>query len=149
MVRRGEIFYIKNSDNDTDPKPSRPAVIVSNNKCNTSNSYYFEVVFLTTQTKHELPTHVEINSTGKLSVALCESINSVHRDRIGDYVGMCTDDEINRIDNALMISLGLEDKGTNICLPPPSENDEFRKLLNERDFYRKMYTDLLERIINR
>lgn len=37
--------------------------------------------------------------------------------------------------------------------PPPPEkaplDDDFHKLMNERDFYRKMYTDLLERIINR
>lgn len=109
MVRRGEIFYIENSKNyvGCEQKAARPAVIVSNNKCNI-HSNVIEVVFLTTQEKVSLPTHVDIFSSGRKSTALCEQIHSISTERIGDYYGICSDEEMKSIDNALMISLGID-----------------------------------------
>lgn len=81
--------------------------MVSNNK-NNENSNVVEVVYMTTQPKTDLPTHVTIRSTGRISTALCEQVYSVSTERVGTYIGECTDKEMENIDIALMISLQLD-----------------------------------------
>lgn len=81
--------------------------MVSNNK-NNENSNVVEVVYMTTQTKTDLPTHVTIRSTGRISTVLCEQVYSVSTERIGTYIGEATDKEMENIDIALMISLQLD-----------------------------------------
>ena len=99
-------------------------VVVSNNE-NNEHSSIVEIVYLTTQPKNSMPTHVIINSSIKTSIALCEQVNTVAVERLADYMGQCSEDEINKIDEALMISL---DIGKN----------------EERDSYEKMLRDTIE-----
>jgi len=109
-MKRGEIYYIERSsygETGSEQRSGRPAVIVSNDKCN-EYSEVLEVVFLTTQPKHDLPTHIDIRSSSKPSVALCEQINSVAIQRFGEYIGTCSEYEMMLIDAALAISLGLD-----------------------------------------
>lgn len=102
LTQRGDIFYIKGSENyKGGEKKNRPAVVVSNN-ANNRHSDRIEIVYLTTQPKADLPTHVTIRSTGTVSTALCESVNTVHEDRFENYAGKCTDQEMENIDIALM-----------------------------------------------
>ena len=68
-IKRGEMFYISRggaSYNGSEQHADRPAVVVSNNK-NNENSKVVEVVYMTTQPKTDLPTHVTIRSTGRIS----------------------------------------------------------------------------------
>ena len=107
---RGEMFYISRggaSYNGSEQHADRPAVVVSNNK-NNENSNVVEVVYMTTQPKTDLPTHVTIRSTGRISTVLCEQVYSVSTERIGTYIGEATDKEMENIDIALMISLQLD-----------------------------------------
>lgn len=108
-IRRGEIFYIGRGGTTTgsEQNADRPAIIVSNDM-NNEYSGVVEVVYMTTQTKTDLPTHVTIRSTGRVSTALCEQIVSVSQDRVNGYIGQCSDKEMENIDIALMISLGLD-----------------------------------------
>ena len=85
----------------------RPAVVVSNDK-NNENSGVIEVVYMTTQPKTDLPTHVTVRSTGRISTVLCEQVYSVAVERVGTYIGQCSDAEMQNIDIALMISLQLD-----------------------------------------
>lgn len=109
-MKRGEIYYIERStygETGSEQRSGRPAIIVSNDKCN-EYSEVLEVVFLTTQPKNDLPTHIDIRSSTKPSVALCEQINSIAIQRFGEYIGTCSDYEMMMVDAALAISLGLE-----------------------------------------
>lgn len=90
----------------SEQRSGRPAIIVSNPVCN-EHSPVVEVVYLTCQYKHRLPTHVRIESTGRRSTALCEQITSVDVSRLGDYKGHATDEEMQQIDAALLCSLGI------------------------------------------
>lgn len=86
-IKRGEMFYISRggaSYNGSEQHADRPAVVVSNNK-NNENSNVVEVVYMTTQPKTDLPTHVTIRSTGRISTVLCEQVYSVSTERIGTY----------------------------------------------------------------
>ena len=110
--RRGDIYYVNKAGVTTgsEQTPGRPAIIVSNDMCNTYSST-IEVVYLTTQQKSDLPTHVTIRSTSRKSTALCEQIYSVDVSRIGEFVSVCTDKEMELVDTALMISLGIDSVG--------------------------------------
>lgn len=109
-IRRGEIFYISRggvTSHGNEQYADRPAVVVSNDK-NNENSGVIEVVYMTTQPKTDLPTHVTVRSTGRISTVLCEQVYSVAVERVGAYIGQCSDAEMQNIDIALMISLQLD-----------------------------------------
>lgn len=104
---RGDIHYVDASSVvGHEQQAGRPAVIVSNNKCN-EHSPVLEVVYLTTAAKTSLPTHVTIRSAPRVSTVLCEQVHSVDTSRVGDFCGRCTEQELQAIDTALLISLGL------------------------------------------
>jgi len=107
--KRGEIFYVNNGGREqvgSETKKDRPAIIVS---CDANNKHspVLEMVFLTTQPKAELPTHVTIRSTGRVSTALCEQPTPVAVERLNNYLGEVTEAEMQNIDVALLIGLGI------------------------------------------
>lgn len=108
-IKRGDIWYIESGYNTvgSEQRPGRPAIVVSNDR-NNEYSSTLEVVYLTTQPKHDLPTHVTIRSTNRESIALCEQITSVAVERFGDYCGRVTEQEMSRIETAMQISLALD-----------------------------------------
>ncbi len=106
-IYRGDIFniYKANTATGSEYDGGRPAVVVSNDKCNMFSNC-IEVVFLTSQEKKPLPTHVSVLCKVP-STALCESVTTVSKERIGEYIKQCTEEEMNRIEEAMMISLGI------------------------------------------
>lgn len=110
QYRRGEIYYINNASKEhvgSEMKKDRPAVIVS---CDANNKHsdVLEVVFLTSAPKKDLPTHVTIRSTGRKSEALCEQPTPVSVERINNFVGKASEKEMEQIDIALLIGLGMK-----------------------------------------
>ena len=86
MTQRGNVYFISVDDRKVcgcEQKGYRPGIIVSNNFAN-KNSPVVTVVFLTSKPKKSLPIHVEITSVPDLknSIALCEQICCVSKDRI-------------------------------------------------------------------
>lgn len=183
-IKRGEMFYISRggaSYNGSEQHSDRPAVVVSNDK-NNENSNVVEIVYMTTQPKKDLPTHVTVRSTGKISTVLCEQVYSVSTERIGSYIGQCTDKEMEEIDIALMISLQLDGnikttKKYNETIKEQQQEIEYYRnkiqgmeqerkekesekqentessediirLQTERDTYKTMYEQLLNRLVN-
>lgn len=160
-IKRGDIYYIASNYREvgSEQVAGRPAVIVSNNN-NNNNSSVVEVVYLTTQDKSDLPTHVTTRRAARPSTILCEQICSVSKTRIGDYVGTLTEDETMRLDIALAISLGLdiyseervpsEDDSEKLDREPLQERPvlladaEVVKITVERNLYKKFADDLLE-----
>lgn len=92
--------------NGSEQYADRPAVVVSNDE-NNRYSGVIEVVYLTTAPKTDLPTHVIINSTGRKSTVLCEQVTSVSVDRVNNYIGQVSEQEMKNIEIALMISLAI------------------------------------------
>lgn len=104
---RGSIWYVESGySTGSEQRPGRPAIIVSNDT-NNKHSNTVEMVYLTTAPKHDLPTHVTIRSTSRVSTAICEQITTVATERIGSYCGTVTDAEMSSIETAMLISLGL------------------------------------------
>ena len=106
---RGDIFYITPfyTVTGSEQRAGRPGVIVSND---TNNKYSpnVEIVFLTSQEKKPLPTHVPVMCRVP-STALCENIQTVSKDRLSTFIKSCTTKELKNIDNALRVSLGISD----------------------------------------
>lgn len=161
-MNRGEIYYIHGTPTvgaEIEIKKARPAVIVSNNSL-THNSGAVEVVFLTTAPKREMPTHVCINATGVPSTALCEQINTVALQRVGDCAGVCTKEEMAAIDKALLASLGIGEQigidaqtkeTTKLSEGAQWMSDQLNKVISElsrvtaeRDRYAKMVDVMLQ-----
>ena len=142
-MRRGDIYYTQHRETiGSEIAKARPAVVVSNNAIN-DTSPVVEVVFITTKPKKDLPTHVTIRSTGQVATVLCEQINAVSRLLVGNYCATCTKEEMERIDTALLISLGMD--------APKAEqvdvyDDELAKAVAARDYYRAMLDDLLDKV---
>lgn len=152
IIKRGEIYYIDKSVNSTEygseQQAGRPAIVVSNEK-NNENSSVFEVVYLTTQQNQNLSTHVVIKSAKRISIALCEQITSVSEDRFGDYIGKCSEIEMQQIDAALAISLSIDCWGGSNAEHKEviTLNDAFVRCQTERDVYKRLYEQMLERMV--
>lgn len=148
-VKRGDIFYIANSKfYSTDPsnEAGRPGIIVSNDTLN-EHSPVVEVVYLTTKDKKPMPTHVGILCKIP-STALCETIYTVTKDRLGDFVRSCTDKEMAEINRGMLCSLGItapvveREVGT-------SENADTTSLAVEKNLYKTLYEQLLDKFTAR
>lgn len=106
-IFRGDIYYITQGFSvGSEQKTGRPGIVVSNDLAN-KHSPNVEVVLLTSQEKKPLPTHVEVICKVP-SIALCENIQTVSKERLGNFVRSCTTKEMANIDKALLHSLGIE-----------------------------------------
>lgn len=158
MCKRGEIYYIESYyTTGSEQRAGRPAVIVSNDR-NNEHSATVEVVYLTTQPKHDLPTHVTVRGTGRDSIALCEQVSTVAIERVGEFCGECNKQEMVAIETALMISLDLsmssetQEKVVEVIKEVPMTVDtdrvvELQSKLTatnaQLEILQKMYNDLL------
>lgn len=163
-MKRGEIYYVEPSkqyqETGSEQRANRPAIIVSNDM-NNENAQTVEIVYLTTQPKKELPTHVQINCNGRISTALCEQISTVAVERLQNYMGTCTDDEMGKINDAIMISLGVD-----VAADENEKCKEFEEELHrlsiindslvkkcdtaiiQSDLLREIYSAVIEKIID-
>lgn len=169
-IRRGDIFYISK---DVQPAvgseqiAGRPGIIVSNDKANQSSSTV-EVVFLTTKPKSSLPTHVTIRSAVRESIALCEQITTVSVERLGNKMCHISKTEMANVEIAMLVSLDLvlSDSPQKVVEVPvkvpvevvkevksPVEHEvaeglrDLVSIKTERDTYKAMYENLLDRIV--
>ena len=149
--RRGDIYYIEAGGVcvGSEQKPGRPGVIVSNDLGNKYSSNV-EVVFLTSQSKKELPTHVSVICKVP-STALCENIQTVSKERLGTFIRACSDNEMREIDNALLCSLGItipeveRELEESYKFPPSTEQISVAEI--ERNLYKSLYEQLLDKMV--
>ena len=149
-MKRGEIYYIhQRATTGAEIMKGCPGVIVSNNSLN-AHSEVVEVVFLSTSPKREMPTHVSIYSSGKVSTAVCEQVNTVSKLRVGDYYGMCTTEEMAAIDEALLTSLdiGLRQKSGRDAMEKNVELvAQLLQVTAERDIYKSLADKLIDKAV--
>jgi len=141
MIKRGNIYFVKRRNELTygsETAKSRPGIIVSNDALN-ATSDVVEVVYLTTQPKKDLPTHVKIDATGTPSVALCEQIDHVSVQLLGNWSGVCNDEEMAAIDAAMMCSLGIETAPVTVNI----DQHALARAIAERDTYKAMLDKIM------
>lgn len=115
VVKRGDMFYADLSPVvGSEQGGIRPVLIIQND---TGNKYSPTVIAaaITSQTgKNKLPTHIELGGEEcglkSNSVVLAEQIRTIDKSRLKEKIGHIDDIKIiNRINNALGVSFGLEE----------------------------------------
>ena len=106
-IKRGDIFYADLSPAiGSEQGGTRPVLIVQNDVGN----YHSPTVIVAILTS-KLPTHISIHSgEGNItmdSTVLLEQIRTIDKFRLQKYVGSVSDDTMDRVDRAMLISLGL------------------------------------------
>lgn len=153
-ILRGDIFFMK-QDNFVEPGISageRPVVVVSNDKINATSPSCI-IVPLTTADKKDLPTHCTVKALVP-STALCENVRAVSKSRLASFVRCCSEEELARLDKALAAALALTSAPAEQVTKAADPDKELavmtmenRALTMERDFYRRQYRELLDRLI--
>ncbi|MFA9465864.1 MAG: type II toxin-antitoxin system PemK/MazF family toxin [Velocimicrobium sp.] len=115
IIRRGDIFY-------ADLRPVvgseqggvRPILIIQNDMGNRHSPTVICAAITSKMNKAKLPTHVEITaekySIVKDSVILLEQVRTIDKSRLKERVCHLDQDIIKQIDQALLISLALNEK---------------------------------------
>ncbi len=123
-INRGDIFYVDLGE--TKEKTSiqtgiRPAIIISNNKCNKFSPILL-VAPLTSKIKRtDLPIHIELtkdieNGLELNSIVLLEQIRAIDREKIFTKIGSICGKDLENINKGLEISLGLNNDQFKNCL---------------------------------
>lgn len=111
--KRGDIVFVQ-LETDTfgsEQGNSRPALIIQNDVGN-KHSPTVIVSFLTSSSKSKLPTHVAIGANAESglklpSTVLLEQIRTVDKSRITKKIGQISLSEVESINHALSVSVGL------------------------------------------
>ena len=151
-IHRGDIFWCPvmeiNAGGELFVGSPRPVIIVSNDIFN-ATSGNVTVVPVTTKEKKPLQTHVEISVNQISGTALCEKVSIATKDNLGYFCGSVSGDKIEEIDKALCFQLSLEEATIHIGGKAESRPDYDLKIAlveQERDLYKKLYEQLLERL---
>ncbi len=110
-IFRGQVYFTDLGERiGSEQSGMRPVIIVQNDM-GTRNSPTVVVVPVTSQIKKEdMPTHVWLSRNfglDEVSIALCEHVGTIDKQRLLDNIGTVSPSELQRIDRALAISVGL------------------------------------------
>ncbi len=118
IVRRGDIFYADLSPVvGSEQGGIRPVIIIQNDIGNRYSPTVIVAAITSQINKAKLPTHVEISSEeyglNKDSVVLLEQVRTLDKRRLKEKIGRMTDEDMEKVDIALRISLDLKIKSAN------------------------------------
>lgn len=158
MCKRGDIFWIDKASSRAHGREifsNRFGVIVSNDVANIE-SPVVTVAYLTSEKTATLPTHVPCSVRGKDAIIMCEQLATVDRSRLETYKGTLNKHERNKLDEAIMVSMGINLEARNqsitskhasyIEAASADSNKQLQEmrhvikdLVEERDCYKKLY----------
>lgn len=112
-ILRGDIYYADLGRGiGSEQRGYRPVLVIQNN---TGNKFSPTVIVASITSridvKSKLPTHYFLNTENGLeapSIILFEQIRTIDKRRLDSYIGHLTDKHLEKIDNALAISIGLK-----------------------------------------
>lgn len=109
-IRRGQIWYADLGEGvGSEQGGIRPVIILQNNA---GNKYAPTVIIapITSKMKAKLPTHVTIDmesGLSEVSVALLEQIRTIDKQRLLNFVGDCTRENMLKVNKAYKVSGGV------------------------------------------
>ena len=105
--RRGEIYWVAlDPAVGTEIKKTRPAVVVSNDSCNTHGSRVV-VLPVTSNVDSLYPGEALIRIKGRPGRALGDQIRSLDKIRLQARIGSLTAEEMTAVDEAMLVTLGI------------------------------------------
>ncbi len=114
VVRRGDIFYADLSPVvGSEQGGVRPVLVVQNDIGNKYSPTVIVAAITSRINKAKMPTHIEIKGEeyglSKDSVVLLEQIRTIDKKRLKEKIGHIDDSAIDKINEAVSVSLGLMD----------------------------------------
>ena len=111
-IYRGEIYlanlrFTVNSEQNG----FRPVLIIQNDVGNAHSPTVIVAAITSRTDKPTLPTHVTVDTACGLhrnSLILTEQLRTLDKRRLGNCIGMLTEPEMNDVDKALAVSVGLK-----------------------------------------
>lgn len=113
IVKRGEIYYADLSPVvGSEQGGVRPVLIVQNDVGNRYSPTVIAAAITSQQNKAKLPTHIELEARAyglsKNSIVLLEQMRTLDKRRLREKMGCLDEPAMQRVDNAIAISLGLQ-----------------------------------------
>ena len=112
-IKRGDTYYAKLAPVvGSEQGGIRPVLIIQND----TGNYYSPTVIAAAITsrlqKHSLPTHIqleqEVRGLRRNSIILLEQVRTIDRMRLRGYIGSLNGSMMQKVDQAICISFGLE-----------------------------------------
>jgi mRNA interferase MazF len=114
-VHRGDIFYADLSPVvGSEQGGIRPVLIVQNDVGNRFSPTVIAAAITSQKDKARLPTHIQLHTGGdgsglvRDSIVLLEQIRTLDKRRLREKMGRLDDTAMDRVDQALQISFGLD-----------------------------------------
>ncbi len=113
-VKRGDIYYADLSPViGSEQGGTRPVLIIQNDVGNKFSPTVIAAAITSRTDKSKLPTHIDVFAEkyglAKDSVILLEQVRTIDKKRLKEKMGHLDDDVMNRVNNAITVSFGLED----------------------------------------
>ena len=113
-VKRGDIYYADLSPVvGSEQGGVRPVLIVQNDVGNKFSPTVIAAAITSQKYKTNLPTHIKVNADGcglqKDSIVLLEQVRTLDKKRLKERMGALDFTDMNRVNRALSLSLGIED----------------------------------------
>ena len=113
-VKRGDIYYADLSPVvGSEQGGVRPVLIIQNDVGNKFSPTVIAAAITSKTDKSKLPTHIDVYAEkyglARDSVILVEQIRTIDKRRLKEKMGHLDDDLMNRVNNAITVSFGLED----------------------------------------
>jgi len=111
VIKRGELYYADLSPViGSEQGGVRPVLILQNDIGNKYSPTVIVAAITSQINKAKLPTHIELSATEyslpKDSVVLLEQIRTIDKRRLQQRLGQLTNEKMNEVNNAMLISLG-------------------------------------------
>ena len=115
IVKRGDIYYADLSPVvGSEQGGVRPVLIVQNNVGNKFSPTVIAAAITSQINKAKMPTHIESGAAdyglSKDSVILLEQVRTIDKKRLKERIGHLNENLMNRVNEAIEISLGLEEE---------------------------------------
>ncbi len=116
-IKRGEIYYADLSPVvGSEQGGVRPVLIVQNDVGNRHSPTVIAAAITSQREKSKLPTHIPLAAEGsglaKDSIVLLEQVRTLDKKRLKERMGELDSHSMNKVDNALSVSFGLNMRGT-------------------------------------
>ncbi len=137
-INRGDLYYANLEDKEaigSEQTGIRPVVILQNDWGN----FYSPTVIIapiTSKQKAKLPTHILLKKSKdrleKDSIILAEQIKIIDKKRLKCYTGKLNIEEIKKLDNALIIALGIDISETKKIY----NNNDVNRIVDNKELYK-------------
>lgn len=114
MIKRGEIYFAQlNPVIGSEQGGIRPVLVVQNDVGNQYSPTTIVLAITSQINKAKLPTHIEIKAEDyaleRDSVILSEQIRTIDKTRLKQRIAVLSEETMNKVNQALIVSLGLHE----------------------------------------